>query len=124
MSPSVFADASFYAAIVNERDELHTLASHAAAQHAGPMVTTELVLLEVANFCSRGPQREVFGRLVANLRIALDVEIVIGSHELFQEGLTLFLSRTDKEWSLTDCTSFVVMRHRQINAALTADHHF
>jgi predicted nucleic acid-binding protein len=40
------------------------------------------------------------------------------------QGLILFDSRADKEWSLTDCTSFVVMQDRQINQALTADHHF
>jgi predicted nucleic acid-binding protein len=30
----------------------------------------------------------------------------------------------DKEWTLTDCTSFVVMRDMEISEALTADRHF
>ena len=30
----------------------------------------------------------------------------------------------DKQWSLVDCVSFVVMRERGIGAALTTDHHF
>jgi uncharacterized protein len=34
------------------------------------------------------------------------------------------LSRRDKEWSLTDCISFVVMKERGLTEALTADHHF
>lgn len=124
MSGLIFADASFYAAIINERDELHARAQLAAHRLVGPLVTTEFVLLEVANFCSRGKQRSVFGRLVTNLRSAAAVEIVSASAELFQQGLTLFASRGDKEWSLTDCTSFVVMQERQITEALTADHHF
>jgi predicted nucleic acid-binding protein len=36
----------------------------------------------------------------------------------------LFLSRPDKEWSLTDCISFVVMEKRDIRQAFTADKHF
>ncbi len=33
-------------------------------------------------------------------------------------------SRQDKEWSLVDCASFVVMQQRGIFEALTSDHHF
>jgi hypothetical protein len=32
--------------------------------------------------------------------------------------------RPDKDWSLTDCISFVVMEDENIKEALTADHHF
>lgn len=33
-------------------------------------------------------------------------------------------TRPDKDWSLTDCTSFVVMQDAGINEALTGDRHF
>jgi hypothetical protein len=36
----------------------------------------------------------------------------------------LLKSRPDKNWSLTDCISFVVMQGRGIKAAFTADRHF
>ena len=39
-------------------------------------------------------------------------------------GLALYANRTDKDWSLTDCISFVVMNERGITDALTGDHHF
>jgi len=39
-------------------------------------------------------------------------------------GVTLYASRPDKQWSLTDCISFEIMRERGVTEALTGDHHF
>jgi len=39
-------------------------------------------------------------------------------------GLNLFNSRSDKQWSLTDCISFVVMQEQGVTEALTANRHF
>jgi predicted nucleic acid-binding protein len=36
----------------------------------------------------------------------------------------MILLDTGKEWSLTDCISFVVMNERKIRRALAYDHHF
>ncbi len=53
-----------------------------------------------------------------------DMTIVPSSAELFRRGLALFGRRTDKDWSLIDCTSFVVMKEQAVADALAADHHF
>ncbi len=44
--------------------------------------------------------------------------------DLYRRGLKLYGDRPDKEWSLTDCISFVVMSERHLVDALTRDHHF
>ncbi len=123
MSP-IFADTSFYAAIVNRRDQLHARATAAAAKTAAPVLTTEFVLLETANFCTSGIGRAVFLRLMENLRREDTIEIVPATTTAFQQGLDLFAARPDQEWSLTDCISFQLMRERGITDALTADKHF
>jgi predicted nucleic acid-binding protein len=120
----LFADTSFYVAIFSPNDLLHSKAKALAAAHQGGVLTTEFVLVEVGNFFCRGNSRTVFRTMVENLRAAEDIEIVPASANLFDQGFALFNSRPDKEWSLTDCTSFVVMRERAITEALTADHHF
>ncbi|HEX3150004.1 MAG TPA: PIN domain-containing protein [Gemmataceae bacterium] len=121
---ALFADTSFYVAIFNPRDELHAQAKTIAGAHQGRVVTTEFVLLEAGNFFSRGVNRSVFKSMIESLRATEDIEIIPASAELFGEGFDVFKSRPDKEWSLTDCTSFVILRKRGIIEALTADHHF
>jgi len=49
---------------------------------------------------------------------------VESAHDLWQRGADLYLHRPDKEWSLTDCVSFIVMEERGLTEALAADHHF
>jgi len=44
--------------------------------------------------------------------------------QLYEEAIRLYADRPDKEWSLTDCTSFVVMQRHSVTDALTGDHHF
>jgi predicted nucleic acid-binding protein len=43
---------------------------------------------------------------------------------LEQQAWEYFKQHQDKEWSLVDCVSFVLMRQRGITEALTTDHHF
>jgi len=42
---------------------------------------------------------------------------------LVQQGLELYQARSDKEWGLTDCLSFALMKREAITEALTADVH-
>ena len=46
------------------------------------------------------------------------------SEELYSRALRLYRERPDKEWTLTDCVSFIVMEDRGITEALTTDEHF
>ena len=119
-----FADTFFYLALLSRRDRNHARAVRAAAMLNAPVVTTAWVMTEVANaasaHASRGRFLALWDALVANPSI----EIVPADPSLFQRGLGLYRERPDKDWSLTDCISFVVMRERGLGEALTADRHF
>ena len=65
-----------------------------------------------------------FVGLLPHLQSDADARIIPASRELFQRGFEIFANRPDKEWSLTDCTSFVVMEEHGLADALTTDHHF
>jgi uncharacterized protein len=95
----LFADTSFYVAILSPQDALHARAKATAAGHQGAVVTTEFVLLEVGNFFCRGNGRAIFQTMIENLRSAEDIEIVPACADLFNKRFALFTSRPDKEWS-------------------------
>jgi predicted nucleic acid-binding protein len=121
---SIFADTVYFLALLNPADQFHRPARGLSLQLGGALLTSEFVLMEVGDGLSRPENRTQFARLLSLLRAQADVEIIPASQELFRKGCELHSQRPDKEWSLTDCTSFVVMKERSLEAALTSDHHF
>ncbi len=119
-----FADSYYYLALVNERDAGHEKALEFSRRYRGQTVTTEWVLIEVADALSTPKLRPIFLDILGEIENNPGLTVVEASHQLFQRGVELFSRRLDKAWSLTDCISFLVMRDHGINEALTADHHF
>ncbi len=123
MTP-VFADTYFFLALINPRDTAHPRAVAAANSRRGPLLTTAWVLTEVADGLARTPDRHLVAKIIADLDQEPRDIVVPASQDLFDRGLRLYLARSDKHWSLTDCISFVVMEEFHVQEALTADHHF
>ena len=122
MKPS-FADTSFYVALASPRDALHTKAVSLARDYHGPIVATEYVLIESGNFLSRTRDRSVFVELMRSLYADKETAILASIHERFDLGLARFCDRSDKDWSLTDCISFIAMEELGMSDALTSDFH-
>jgi predicted nucleic acid-binding protein len=120
----LFADTFYFFAILNAQDRAHQKALEFATGHEEPIVTTAWVLTEFADGLAATAHRAAFSRLVARLEADPENEIVAPTEELMARGIELYNARPDKQWSLTDCISFLVMQDRQITQALTGDHHF
>jgi predicted nucleic acid-binding protein len=88
-------------------------------------LTHNLVLAEfVALAQARHLPRPAALAFVADLTANPDVEIVWVDEPLHQEAMALLSARPDKTYSLCDAVSFVLMRERSLDEALTTDHHF
>ena len=124
---SVFADADYWIALFHPREELHERARQASAKlHPVRIVTSEMVLTEVLNgIGSRGEQiRGKACEAVRKLRDNPNVTVVPQTSTQFAEALSFFCGHQDKQWSITDCASFGIMRESGLTEALTYDRHF
>ena len=121
----VFADTHFYIALLNREDPAHAKAiSWLTEGKVETLVTTGWVVTETANAMSKSHRRANCGAFLAELSRSERTKLVPLSEELQRRGLKLYIERPDKEWSLTDCISFVVMGDEGLTEALTGDRHF
>ena len=125
-TPELLVDTSFAVALVSTRDQYHQRAQQLADEYRAraKLVFTHAVCLEIGNSLADLPHRRAAVDLLTGIREDPGIIVIPMSDDLYSEALELFANRTDKEWSLIDCVSFVVMRKRGITRALTADGHF
>jgi predicted nucleic acid-binding protein len=124
---SVFVDTLYFVAILSPRDQWAESA-RLAENDLGTveLVTTESVLLEVLNFFADRHlgMRSMAARLVRRILDTGEMTVTPYSSSNFRSGLSLYESRLDKGYSLTDCISMNAMRELGITEVLTHDRHF
>lgn len=123
MSP-VFADTYFFFAILNRTDPSHQRAINLSRNIRQLLITTDRVITELADGLSRVSDRERFMDLYRHIQLSPAIQVVPASRALLEEAVVLYAARPDKDWPLTDCVSFVVMRDEGMTQALTGDQHF
>ena len=127
MAGEVFLDSGYAIALAADSDQLHPRAVEIAADmenQSRRMVTHQAVLLEIGNSLSMMRYRAAAVEMLSALASDPNIEVVPLTNELYLQAFELFCTRPDKEWSLTDCVSFVAMQSRGLTEALTADKHF
>jgi predicted nucleic acid-binding protein len=83
-------------------------------------ILAEFVALANTRRAPRGPALGFASALADNT----EAELIWVDEQLHNEAAALLSSRLDKDWSLCDAVSFVLMRQRDETEALTTDHHF
>jgi len=119
-----FGDSFYFLALYSRNDSAHSRAVQFARDLKGTLVTTDWVLTEVADALSSPLQRIGCIALIKDLRQSRHIDVVPASRALFEKGWDLYQRRLDKDWSLTDCISFVVMQERGVTEVLIGDRHF
>lgn len=125
----LFADTSGLGSLADPTQPFHSLAAsfyRASRYQNRKLVTTNYILAELVALLT-SPLRFSRTSIVAfidDLKTSPYVDVVHLDALLDDEAWQLLTRRQDKDWSLADCASFVIMTRRGITEALTTDHHF
>jgi len=125
----LFFDTAGWGHLVDSSQAFHKRAAdlyHRAIRDGQRIVTTNYVIAELVALLTQPLEvpRPSLIAFVESLRASRHVEVIHIDPRMDAEAWQLLKEREDKEWSLVDCASFVVMTGRRITEALTTDHHF
>ena len=123
----VYADTVYWIALANPLDQWHSLAVQAGRTiRWATIITSEEVLSEfLAHFSGQGrTMREGATRYAELILTNPGIIVRPQTHQSFLDGLSLYRTRPDKGYSLTDCISMEAMRQEGISEILTHDGHF
>ena len=125
MAERIFIDTWFILALLNSRDEHHAHAKRLLPRirSAAQLVMTEAIVVETCNGLSRHNRSGAAG-FVRACQADSRFEVVPVDGVLIASALEQYAAAGDKEWGLTDCISFLVMRERGLQLVATGDHHF
>jgi predicted nucleic acid-binding protein len=122
-----FADTQGWTALSNKKDQFHQRAlatkNRLLSQHT-KFITSNFVLDETYTLLLTriGHVAAVeFGEMI---RHTLSVEVIHVSESIEENAWQIFKRYSDKTFSFTDCTSFVIMQQLGITDVFTNDHNF
>ena len=125
----IFVDTSGWAELIDPSLKHHTLAAkiyRQARQQHRQLITSNYIITELVALLTsplRIPRKQTI-EFINSLKNSPSVEIVHINATLDTQTWQLLIQREDKNWSLVDCSSFMIMRQRHLMEALTTDHHF
>jgi len=123
----VFLDTSFIVALENRDDPLHERAEQLDREMIASGCSLLLhwgILLEVGDGYARIGRRFKAVQLLDRFVHEQGYLVHPISPSLLEQAMSLYCGRMDKDWGLTDCVSFVLMKQEGTSDALTADAHF
>ena len=123
----VFIDTSYLLALELANDQNHQAAKKHWQQVVASLptlVTTSYVFDEVVTYFNSRNYHAKAVQVGNRLLLSPSVQLIHVDEALFDSGWKYFQQHQDKQYSLTDCISFVVMQQRSIDIAFTFDKHF
>lgn len=124
---AVFVDTAGWVAVTDEADSSHLIvcaARNATLQAGQLLVTTDFVVDETLTLIRARLGLDIAERWWREIDRSPRVRWERIDAVRFDMARQLFFQYRDKDYSFTDCTSFVVMREIRLTHALTTDRHF
>jgi len=125
----IFVDTSGWGSLVDSSQSYHQDAVKVykkVTENKKKLITSNYIISELTALLSsplRIPRLKII-EFIDSLKKSNYVKIIHIDEYLDNLAWELFKNRVDKNWSLVDCSSFVLMRQKDLIEALTNDHHF
>jgi uncharacterized protein len=124
---NLFVDTGGWVGLFAEGDQYHNQATRAFRRIQGQrirLLTSDYIFDETLTHLQKFYGHHTAmrcGRWILTTRF---VEMARIDEELWEAAWEMFQAYRDKEWSFTDCTSFVLMQQHHLWQAFAFDHHF
>ena len=122
----VFTDSSAYFALLDRRDQRHAEAraiQEWLIRQRARLFTTDLVVAETHALLLTRLSHAVATAFLRDMTQSFTTVLWVKPSDI-ERARELIYRYDDKDFSLTDAASFVVMERAAISAAFTFDHHF
>jgi len=123
----IFIDTSAFLAIENREDSYHESALEfrdACLRSKRVFLTSDYILDESYTIIRLRAGHDIAVQFGEALRLSRFIRIEHVTTELIEKAWKIFKTYGDHDFSFTDCTSFALMEHLNINAAFAFDAHF
>lgn len=126
---NIFVDTSGWASFFDTDEPFHPqtrVIYQNARSNRSRLVTTNYVITELVSLLT-SPFRIPRPRIIEYIEVikrSPSVDLLHIDDQLDSQAWKLLTERADKNWSLVDCSSFVIMQNERIAESLTTDHHF
>ena len=124
MIQQVFVDTGAWYAAMVRKDRDHDAAKRFLKNNTSPLMTSDYVMDETVTLLLSRVGHRYAVKFLDMLQASREVQLTYLTPAQIAATADLFRKRTDKEWSFTDCSSFVLMREYKIQVAFAFDEHF
>ena len=120
----MFLDTSGLLCLLNRSEASHSEAVGLYTAATSRVIHNYVLAEFVALASARGVRRSIALKYLADLLQNPDVQMIWVDRDLHDAAMDLLQRRQDKDYSLCDAVSFVLMKRHNVVQVLTTDRHF
>jgi hypothetical protein len=123
----VFVDTGAWIALADQSDLFHAQARKITGglkKQNTPLVTSDYVLDETITWLRYRAGHKIAVEFAAQVMSSQVTEVIYIDENVFSQTVAFFKKFEDQKFSLTDCSSFVLMQTHRIKQAFAFDGHF
>ena len=126
MKEAIFVDTGFWIALIDKRDTYHLSAKSTLESLLKyySVYLSDFVLFETITYLNCSIRRHDLAVRFLKKAKQPTLAMLVVDEIIKDEALNLFEKYSDKDLSVTDCTSFVLMNHQNIQKYAGFDDHF